>query len=361
MRVEAGRAVLEREAHLDELGLHLVDRLRAEVADVEQVLLRAGDELTHGVDALALEAVVAADRELQVLDREGEVGGELLVDGRRADVDALGLDVELAGQAEQLDQGLAGRGDRVAGTDRRLGLDVDDELVEVGALLDTGGLDLVGHLQHGAVDRVDRHAADLVVGTLVLHRGDVAAAALDDELHLQLALVGQGGDLQLGVVHLDTGGRGDVGGGDVTGAGLAQVHHDRLVVLGGDDDALEVEDDLGHVLGDALDGRELVQDGVDLDAGDRGARDRAEERTAQGVAERVAEARLQGLDDEPRAELVDGLFREGGALSDEHGVFPFRIHPLFDGSEHGEEWCGRGASVAARGIGRPPTVSHFLE
>ena len=123
----------------------------------------------------------------------------MLVDGRRADVDALGLDVQLARQAEQLDQGLAGRGDRVAGTDRRLGLDVDDELSKLCALLDTGGLDLVGHLEDGAVDRVDRHAADLVVGALVLDGRDVAAATLDDELHLQLALVGQRGELSSGL------------------------------------------------------------------------------------------------------------------------------------------------------------------
>ena len=337
MRVEAGRAVLEGQAHLDQLGLDLVDRLRTEVADVEQVLLRAADELTHGVDALALEAVVGADGQLQVLDREGEVGSQLLVDRRRADVDALGLDVELARQAEELDQGLAGRGDRVAGTDRRLGLDVDDELVEVGALLDTGGLDLVGHLQHGAVDRVDRHPADLVVRTLVLDGGHVAAATLHDQLHLQLALVGQGGDLEVGVVHLDTGRRRDVGGGHVTGTRLAQVHGDRLVVLGGDDETLEVEDDLGDVLLDPLDGRELVEDVVDLDARDRGTRDRAEERTAERVAQRVAEAGLQGLDHEPRAELVDGLFRQGGALCDEHWFFPFRAHPLFDGPEHRDD------------------------
>src|SRR5688572_23988212 len=318
VRVEAGSAVLEGEAHLDELGLHLVDGLRAEVADVEQVLLRAADELTHGVDALTLEAVVAADGELQFLDRQGQVGGELLVDRRRADVDALGLDVELTGQAEELDQRLAGRGDRVAGTDRRLGLDVDHQLVEVGPLLDSGGLDLVGHLQHRAVDRVDRHPADLVVGALVLDGGDVAAATLDDQLHLQLALVGQRGDLEVGVVHLDTGGRRDVGGGDVTGTRLAQVHRDGLVVLGGDDEALEVEDDLGDVLLDALDGRELVEDGVDLDARDRGTGDRREEGTTQRVAERVTETGLEGLDDETRAELVDRLFRQGGALCDEH-------------------------------------------
>src|SRR3546814_7196653 len=44
-----------------------------------------------------------------------------------------------------------------------------------------------------------------------------------------------------------------------------------------------------------------VEDGVDLDAGDRGTRDGAEERTTERVAERVAEAGLEGLDDEPRA------------------------------------------------------------
>src|SRR4249919_2355329 len=100
LRVEAGRAVLEGQTHLVQLRLDLVDRLGPEVADVEQVLLRARDELTHGVDALTLEAVVGAHRQVQVLDRKGEVGGELLVDRRRADVDALGLDVELPVQAE---------------------------------------------------------------------------------------------------------------------------------------------------------------------------------------------------------------------------------------------------------------------
>ena len=301
-----------------QLQLDLVDRLGAEVADVEQVLLRAGDELTHGVDALALEAVVGTDGQLQVLDREGEVGSELLVDRRRADVDALGVDVQLAGQTEELDQGLTGRGDRVAGSDRRLGLDVDDELVEVGALLDTSGLDLVADLEDRRVDRVDRDPADLVLGALVLDRGDVATATLDDELELDLALVGQRRDLQVGVVHLDTGRRRDVGGGDVTGTGLAQVHGDRLVVLGGDDQTLEVEDDLGDILLDALDGRELVENAVDLDRGDRRTRDRGEQGAAKRVAQRVTEARLEGLDHEAGAELLDGLFRQGGALCDKH-------------------------------------------
>lgn len=113
-------------------------------------------------------------------------------------------------------------------------------------------------------------------------------------------------------------GWGDVSSGDQAGTLLAQVHHDRLVVLRGDDQLLDVEDEVGHVLLDARHGGELVQDTVDTDAGDSGTRDRGEERAAQGVAERVAEARLQRLDDEPRAELVNDLFGQRRTLSDKH-------------------------------------------
>jgi hypothetical protein len=89
-------------------------------------------------------------------------------------------------------------------------------------------------------------------------------------------------------------------------------------VLRGDDQTLEVEDDLGDVLLDALDGRELVEHRVDLDARDRGTGDRGEQGATKRVAEGVAEAGLERLDDEPRTELVDRLFRQGGALCDEH-------------------------------------------
>ena len=153
-------------------------------------------------------------------------------------------------------------------------------------------------------------------------------------------------------MHLDTGRRRDVGGGDLAGTLLAQVHRDGLVVLGGDDEVLEVQDDLGDVLLDPLDGGELVEHTVDLDARDRGTGDGRQEGTAQRVAERVAEAGLEGLDHEPRAELVDGLFRQGRALSDKHLLFPFRAHPLFDGlerSEEGRRCSGDGAAPRVRG------------
>jgi hypothetical protein len=121
-------------------------------------------------------------------------------------------------------------------------------------------------------------------------------------------------------VHLDPGRRRDVGRGDRARPLLAQVHDDRLVVLAGDHELLDVEDQLGDVLLHPRDGGELVQDAVDADARDRRTGDRREQGAAQGVAEGVAEPGLQRLDDEPGPVLGDGLLGEDGALSDEHGV-----------------------------------------
>src|SRR6202000_200080 len=126
-RVEPGRGVLEGQPHVDQLLLDFLDGLRAEVPYVEEVLLAPGDKLADRVDALALEAVVGADREVQVLDGQRQVGGQGRVRGRWADVDALGVDVELASQAEQLDQGLARAGHRAPRPDGGLGLHVPDQ------------------------------------------------------------------------------------------------------------------------------------------------------------------------------------------------------------------------------------------
>ena len=304
------------------------------------------------MDALTLEAVVRAHREVEGLDRRRELLGDERVGGRRADVDALGVDVQLAGQAEELDQRLAGRGHGVARGHRLLGLDVDHQAVEVRALLDTGRLDLVGDLEDRRVDRVDRDAADLLAGLLVLHGGDVAATALDDELHLQLALAVERGDVEVGVVHLDAGRGRDVGRGDGARALLAQVHDDRLVVLRGDDELLDVEDQLGHVLLDTRHGGELVQDAVDADAGDSRAGDGRQQGAAHRVAEGVTETGLERLHDEARAEFRDRLLDEGRPLGDQHvSVLPGR--PLFDACGGS---CGGGAGVCGRPGGRPQTA-----
>ena len=87
--------------------------------------------------------------------------------------------------------------------------------------------------------------------------------------------------------------RGDLGragGGKVEALGPLAFHLER--------DLLHVEDDVGDVLADAGEARELVKHALDLDRGDGGALERGEQHPAQRVAERHSEAALQRLGDE---------------------------------------------------------------
>ena len=88
---------------------------------------------------------------------------------------------------------LAQRGLRV---DRAVGLDVERQLVVVGALADAGLLDGVGDAADRREDRVDRDDADRLVGRLVLLGRAVAAAAADRQVQLELGLLLERRDVQ---------------------------------------------------------------------------------------------------------------------------------------------------------------------
>src|SRR5436309_5434491 len=72
----------QAQAELFELDLDLVDRLLAEVADVHQLGLRLLHHVTDRVDALALQAVVGAHRQVELLDRDLVIARELVGLGR---------------------------------------------------------------------------------------------------------------------------------------------------------------------------------------------------------------------------------------------------------------------------------------
>ncbi len=119
---------------------------------------------------------------------------------------------------------------------------------------------------------------------------DVPDAVLHAHLHDQLAARTEGGDVQLGIHDLGAHRDVEVAGGDGTGTLLAEREGDRVVVVELHDELLEVEDDLHHVFGDALDGRELVEHVLYVDARDGGTGDRREQHAPERVAQRDAVA-----------------------------------------------------------------------
>ena len=133
----------------------------------------------------------------------------------------------------------------------------------------------------------------------------VAAATADRQGHLELALVGDVGDLELGVQDLEVRRRLDVGGRHDAGALLRDVDLDlgRRAVQE-HDEVLQVEDDVGDVLADAGERRELVGDALDLHRRHGRALERGQQHAAERVPERVTEAAVERLDHEDAAMLV---------------------------------------------------------
>src|SRR5579872_1700368 len=197
--------------------LDLFDRLLAEVRDRGQLVLGLHHEVADRLDADALEAVVRADAELELLDREvlhpvreRGLGAERVCGGRGGLAEALHL-LDVGEDGELADQHLGGLAERLLRLDRAVGRDVERELVVVGPLPDAGGLHLVGNAPHRREDRVDRDHADRVLRAAILLGRRVAAAAADRERHLEASAVGEVRDLELGVEDLELGRRLDVG------------------------------------------------------------------------------------------------------------------------------------------------------
>jgi hypothetical protein len=99
--------------------------------------------------------------------------------------------------------------------DHAVGLDVDHEAVEVGALLDARALDLVAHAAHRRERGVEQDRADGARVVLAARGGrHVAAALLDLDRHVDLAALREVGDDVVRVDDLDVVRLLDVGGRD---------------------------------------------------------------------------------------------------------------------------------------------------
>ena len=154
--------------------------------------------------------------QVEVLDRQVEVGRPGAGHLQLAQLEALGLVAHVGHEADQRAQRVAGRGQRIPRRDRAVGLDVDDQPVELGRLLDPGGLDLERHAADGREDRVDGDDAD-GLGHLVGVGGAVAPALRHRDVDRDAARLVERRQVEVLVRDLDVGRELDVLGRDVGG------------------------------------------------------------------------------------------------------------------------------------------------
>src|SRR5712691_4386973 len=308
----------EVEAHLAQDGLDLVQRLLAEVLRLEQLALALLHEVGDRPDVRRLQAIGGAHGELQLVD----VAEEVLVErGPRPGLVALGLFRlgrgvgEGAQQLEVIVEDPRGLAHRQA----RRHAPVRPQL-EVEPLAVAGrGLDVEVHPFDGGEVGVEQDGVDgqrLWFAPLGRH---IAAAALDAHLHLQHAVLVEGGQGNVGRENLDVG----------VGLEVARLGHPdplgleaedlRTIEVEAEDNLAQVHQDVERVLHHAGQVRALVQDVLDLNPRGRGAVDGREEHAPVGVPDGHGQAGLEGLDGQLAVGvLVDRPVVAGGKLQLQH-------------------------------------------
>src|SRR5690554_712451 len=285
--------------------LDLVQGLLAEVGGLQQLHFGALDQIPDVVDVLGLQAVGAAYGQLEIVYGAQQDRIDMILFLFHF-LFLVGFQVDERTQL-LLQDGRAAT-DRLFRIQGAIGFQVDDQLVEVGALFDTRGLDAVGNTTHGAEGRIQLQAADgtrFIVGTDARVGRLVAAAASHLELHLQLGALVDVGDDVLGIDDLDIVVEGDIPCGHDGRALLVQREHRLVAAVHLDRHVLEVQEDLDDIFLDAFDRAVLVIDAADLGFHHGTAGHGREQDTTQCVAQGVAEATLEGLEHDLRVMCAD--------------------------------------------------------
>src|SRR6266403_5375030 len=304
--------------------LDLGQRLLAQIGRAQQFNLGALHEIADVMNVLGLEAVRAAHRELQLIDRTQQNRIELRFGGLGG---RLVLALQVDEYRELILQDSAGAANRLFRVDGAVGFDIENELVQVGALLDARALDVVRDLAHRAERGVQLQTADgarLFFEGHALRRRAIPTAALDFQRHRQFAGFRQIRDHEIRIQNLDIVVAGNIAGRHRARALLVQAHLRDVAGVHADGHRFEVQQNVDDILLDTLDGSVLVEHTFDFDFSDGGARQRGQQYAAQGIAQRVTEAEFERFDHETRMARRHGLYFDDP-----------RLQKLIDRSLHG--------------------------
>jgi len=180
--------------------------------------------------------------------------------------------------------------------DRAIRPNLNGQLVVINGLSNTGALDVIIHLEHRGVNAVNGKGIDIVLlddSLFVALCGHIAATLVESQLHNELGTLAQSCNVPLRVQNFDVVALLDVVSSDLTGTNCLNTHCLRTIGVQLCSDTLQVQDNFGNVFLDALNGGELVDHTVNLDAGHGDTGQRGKKHTTQAIAQCDAKATLQ--------------------------------------------------------------------
>src|SRR3984893_8791577 len=270
VRRPAGDVHSEVEAHLGQHFLDLIQRFAPEIRCAEHFRFALLNEIPDVDNIVVLQAIRRTHREFELIDlfEERRVEGEF--GDRRCRLDPARL-LEVDENIELVLQDTRRESDRIFGRQRSVGFHLHGKLVVIEDLPFPRILDPVAYFLDRRVETIDRDQADRRVFRPVAVGHDIALAGVDREFHADFGTFVESTNDKLRIEDRNIAGRADVGGGDLAGTLLFQNYALRAIARHAEGDALDVDYDVGHVLAHAGDRRELVQDTVDMDRGNRRA------------------------------------------------------------------------------------------